>query len=185
MARPVARIASPLAGLVALIGVAAIAGGCADSTESGDKPAPRPDGDRVTRSPKVGVDSKVTYLPRGRARLDFVVRHRAAGHWDARTVRWYLGSGRDGRLEFVKSGRARETRRGLARMTARLFIPQAGRFRFAARFRGSARSPYRGSGVARRGYPEAAAIAVMSDGNPSMGYGIETVEGVASRLLRR
>jgi hypothetical protein len=55
-------------------------------------------------------------------------------------------------------------------------------------FKGGWRGTERGQlvhQVARLQRPhERLAIAVMTDGDPSMGYGIETIQGVASRLLR-
>lgn len=56
-------------------------------------------------------------------------------------------------------------------------------------FKGGWRGTWRGQlvhQVARLRKPgERLAIAVMTDGDPSMGYGIETIEGVAARLLPR
>lgn len=55
-------------------------------------------------------------------------------------------------------------------------------------FKGGWRGTWRGQlvhQIARlRGRGERLAIAVMTDGDPSMEYGIETIEGVAKRLLR-
>jgi beta-lactamase family protein len=104
-----------------------------------------------------------------------VSRHPRRAHWGGRAVRWYLGTGRKGVLRSVKVRRTREARPGVTRMSAVVRLPRAGRFRFAAcfggprqrafglgashgpcgrvRYRGPARSPYVGTGVAPAGYP--------------------------------
>ncbi len=67
-------------------------------------------------------------------------------------------------------------------------IPQAARPRFRVFFKGGWRPTGRGELVHQAALVEdakrRAAIAVLTDGNPSMAYGEETVEGVARRLLR-
>ena len=143
----------------------ALAGG--DSANA--RPAPR----------RESVRTATTYLSLGRARLDVVSRHPRRAHWGGRPVRWYLGSGRRGTLRSVKVRRTREARPGVTRMTAVVRLPRAGPFRFAAcyaaprqarfglggshgpcgrqRFRGPARSPYIGAGVAPAGFPRSRA----------------------------
>jgi hypothetical protein len=96
------------------------------------------------------------YLPLGRVRLDVVAHHPTREHWSGRTVRWSLGAGADGRLKHVRTGRARETTAGVARMTTVLTLPHAGHFRFAAR--GPGGSHYVGAGIAPVGYPPRPAI---------------------------
>lgn len=183
MARLVARIAIPLGALAALGALAIIDGGYADSPASGGEPAGPPSA-RATRRTAEQVSTRISYLPRGRARLEFVARHPAGESWDGEIVRWYLGNGPDAPLRHVSNGRTRETRRGLTRMTVTLFIPRAGRFRFAAcfraprrgaigpagphghcggeRFRGPSSSPYIGVGVAPRGDPGPTEIATAA-----------------------
>jgi hypothetical protein len=102
------------------------------------------------------LTSSEKYLPLGRVRLDVVSRHPSGVRRGGRTVRWYLGAGADGRLKRVRTGRIRETTPGVARMTTVLTLPQAGRFRFAAR--GPGGSHYLGAGVAPLGYPPRPAI---------------------------
>ncbi len=179
--RTVVRVASPLAALTV---AALVAGGCSDSSATGGGSSPSV-GDRARQGPRLErVRSSVNYLPLGRARLDLVSHHRAGARWGGRTVHWYLGAGRDGPLRRVRSGRTREVRAGVTRMTATLSLPRAGAFRFAAcfsaprqnalglagshgpcgakHFRASASSPYVGTAVAPRGYPGAGAIAAAS-----------------------
>jgi hypothetical protein len=179
----------PLAALGAL-GALAIAGGHADSPASGGGSSRSPGasvrspGGRSTRLSSERVTSSVTYLARGHARLELVSRHPPGLRWGGESVHWYLGTGSSGPLPFVKIGQTRETSRGVTRMTVRVFIPRAGHFRFAAcfraprqntsglpgshgpcganHFRGPADSPYIGTGIAPRGYPGPAAIAIAS-----------------------
>jgi len=67
-------------------------------------------------------------------------------------------------------------------------IPRAARPRFKVFFKGGWRPTERGQLVHQAALVEdakrRAAIAVLTDGNPSMAYGEETIEGVARRLLR-
>jgi hypothetical protein len=179
MIRPVARIAPA----IAAVSVALIAAGCANSTASRDETSnsiAKPE----TQHPRERVSSRVKYLPLGRVRLDVVSRHRPRARWGDRAVSWYLGSGSDGPLRRVTTGRTREVRAGVTRMTVRLSLPRAGRFRFAAcfsaqlqaaiglpgshgpcpvhRLRAPASSPYVGAGIAPAGDPGAGAIAAAA-----------------------
>ncbi len=67
-------------------------------------------------------------------------------------------------------------------------IPRAARPRFRVFFKGGWRPTGRGELVHQAALVEdakrRAAIAVLTDGNPSMAYGERTIEGVARRLLR-
>jgi len=68
-------------------------------------------------------------------------------------------------------------------------IPRVGRRRgFSVFFKGGWRGTYRGQLVHQasfvRYHGTGFSLAVLTDGNPSMGYGIETISGVARRILR-
>jgi hypothetical protein len=97
------------------------------------------------------VSSSVRYLPRGRARIDIVSRHRPGVRWGGRSVAWHLTAGDDGRLRRVRTGRVREPTAGVARMTVTVTLPRAGRFRYSAHVRGGVHPPFIGTGIAPRG----------------------------------
>ena len=68
-------------------------------------------------------------------------------------------------------------------------IPSVGRPRgFSVFFKGGWRGTGRGQLVHQASFIRyrgtGFSLAVLTDGNPSMGYGIKTVEGVARRILR-
>lgn len=108
------------------------------------------------------VTVSIRYLPLGRARLSLVSRHRTGVQWGGRRVRWYLGRGAHGNLQKVKSGRVRESRRGVARSSVVVLLPHAGRFRFAADFRGPPGGPFIASDTAPAGHPRRRAIAAAT-----------------------
>jgi Beta-lactamase enzyme family len=127
------------------------------------------------------VLTKVHYLPLGRARLDFISRHPPGLKWGGRIVYWYLGVGTHSRLRRLSLGHTVQSEPEVTRMSIVVRLPVAGPFRYAAcfsapmqsesslakshgpcgrhRYRGAARSPYTGRGVAPTGYPGPAAIA--------------------------
>lgn len=66
-------------------------------------------------------------------------------------------------------------------------IPAAAGERWAARFKGGwlpeKALVHQGAELRERGGPREMSIAILTDGQPSHGWGIETVEGIAERLL--
>jgi hypothetical protein len=153
-----------LASLLALAGAVVIAFLVLRSSWSGDSPPAATQGrDPVAQSAsghsRERVTSSAKPLALGRVRLEVVDHHPASQHWDGQIVRWDLGG--VGHLKQVRTGRARETEPGVARMTTTVAMARAGRFRFVA-FRGPSRSPYVGAGVAPAGYPRAGAIAAAA-----------------------
>ncbi len=129
------------------------------------------------------VSSSVSYLSLGRAKLSVISRHPTETSWGGRLVYWYLGSG-NSPLRRVALSRTSESEPGVTRMSATVTVSAAGPFRFAACFsapmqaefglasshgpcgrhsyRGPARSPYLGAGVAPSGYPSPSAIAAAT-----------------------
>jgi hypothetical protein len=155
-----AAIATPLAvaSAVALgyLGVGAPVTGeaASDLASSAYRPGTGTSQERVILS--------VRYLPLGRARLDLVARPRTGVHWGGRRVRWYLGRGARGNLRMVRSGTIREARRGVARSSAVVLLPHAGRFRFAAGVRNPPGRPFVATGTAPAGHPRHRAIAAAN-----------------------
>jgi hypothetical protein len=139
---------------------------------------------RIGKGARERVSVDATDLPLGRVRLDLVSHHPTGVRWGGRSVSWYLGGGRDGRLERAGTTRTRESTPGVTRATTVLTLPRAGRFRFAAcfagsgqnalglrgshgpcgahRYRGPADSPYVGAGVAPAGLPGRRPIAAAA-----------------------